>query len=38
MTGNQVGADANMKQAVTSYKKTLETDFFHAETQASPTE
>ena len=38
MTGNRVGTDADMKQAVTSYIKILETDFFHTGIQASVTQ
>jgi hypothetical protein len=37
MTGNRIEADTDMKQAATSYTKTLETDFFHPEIQASLT-
>jgi hypothetical protein len=38
MTGNRVEADTDMKQAATSYTKTLETDFLHPEIQSSPTQ
>jgi hypothetical protein len=38
MTGIRVGANADMKQAVIYQTKTLETDFFHAEIQASLTQ
>jgi len=38
MTGNRVEADTDMNQAATSYTKTLDTDFFHPEIQASPTQ
>jgi len=38
MTGNWVDADADMKQAVTFFKKTLEIDFFHSGIQVSRTQ
>jgi len=38
MTGIRVGANADMKQAVIYYTTTLETEFFHAEIQASLTQ